>query len=146
MRAFLALLTLPLALAACEKPKTITVSDGWVRLAAVPGRPAAAYFIIHGGPGDATLMTVDSPVAIHSEMHQSMGSGGMSGMKPLTSLAVPARAEIKFAPGGNHVMLFDVNPGIKPGSTVPLTFTFTNGYRLVHNATAIGAGDPAPKN
>ncbi|MFA6114340.1 MAG: copper chaperone PCu(A)C [Sphingomonas sp.] len=144
----LPLLGVLLALAGCESPKEIHVTNAWVRLAAVPRGPAAAYFTLHGGPADATLVSVTSDVSIRAEMHESMTSGSLAGsmasMKPIQQVALPAGGEIAFAPGGKHVMLFDVNPGIKPGAPVPLLLTFADGQRVTYKATAVGAGEGAP--
>ena len=141
---FLALLIAILALASCQ-PKEIYVSDGYVRLAAVPGHPAAAYFTLHGGETDATLISVSSDYAIRTQIHESMQAGSVASMKPLDHLALPAGSKIVFKPGGKHVMLFDVNPVIVPGSrTLPLLFTFADGLRIEYAATVIAAGDPAP--
>jgi hypothetical protein len=145
LRALLTCLAVPLALGACHKPQNITVSDAWVRLSAVPRNPAAAYFTLHGGGKDATLVSVESEVAIRAELHESMSTGGMSSMKPIASVALPAGATVKFEPGGKHVMLFDMNPGITPGSRVPLLFTFADGERIEHIARGVGAADPVPK-
>lgn len=139
-----AVLAVLLALAGCGSPKEMHVSNAWVRLAAVPRGPAAAYFTLHGGPADATLVSISSDVSIRAEMHESMMSGSMSSMKPIQQVRVPAGGDLVFAPGGKHVMLFDVNPGIKPGSPVPLLFTFADGQRITYKATAVGAGDGAP--
>ena len=139
-----AILGVLLALAGCENPKEIHVSNAWVRLAAVPRGPAAAYFTLHGGPTDATLISVTSDVSIKAEMHESMKSGSMATMKPIDQVALPAASELVFAPGGKHVMLFDVNPGIKPGAPVPLLLTFADGQRITYTATAVGAGEGAP--
>ncbi len=109
----------------------------------MPRGPAAAYFTLHGGPADATLVSISSDVSIRAEMHESMMSGSMSSMKPIQQVALPAGSEVVFAPGGKHVMLFDVNPGIKPGAPVPLLFTFADGQRITYKATAVGAGDGA---
>ena len=58
---------------------------------------------------------------------------------------MPARGKVSFAPGGKHAMLFDVNPGIKPGGTITFIFTFADGLRIQQDAGVIAAGDPAPK-
>ena len=145
MRLAILLPAAALVLSACSPPAEIEAHDAYVRLAAVKGNPAAAYFTLHGGAEDATLMEVGTTVAIKTEMHESMKSGAGMTMKPIASLPLPAQGTLTFAPGGKHVMLFDVNPGIKRGSTVPLTFTFTNGQRVQYKAVAIGAGDPAPE-
>ena len=145
LRAAAALAFAATALTGCSHPKQLTVGGAWVRLAAVKGRPAAAYFVVHGGPKPATLINVSTDVAIRTEMHQSMSAGGMATMKPLDHLAIPANTDVAFAPGGRHVMLFDVNPGIKPGRAINLVFTFANGDRIPLDADVIGAGDPAPQ-
>jgi periplasmic copper chaperone A len=134
------------ALAGCGQEKQLYVDDAWVRLAAVPGRPAAGYFTIHGGPTDATLISVSTDVAIRTEMHESkMAAGGGMTMDAVRSLPVPALQKIPFAPGGKHVMLFDVNPGIKPGAAITFTYTFADGVRIQQDARVIAAGDPPPK-
>ncbi|MEH3158007.1 MAG: copper chaperone PCu(A)C [Sphingomonas taxi] len=133
------------SLAGCSGPKRVTVDDAWIRLPAVPGRPGAAYFTLHGGPSDATLIDVSADIAIRAEMHESMtGAGGMAGMKPLASVAVPARTDVVFAPGGRHVMLFDINPKAKRGRIYNLTLNFSNGGRLYAPVTVVGPGDPKP--
>lgn len=122
-------------------PRKLSVDGAWVRLAAVPGRPAAAYFTVHGAEDTpATLISVTTDVAIRAEMHESMANG----MRPIDRVAVPAGADLPFAPGGRHVMLFSVNPGIKPGALMTLTLTFADGTRLQRKATVLAAGTPAP--
>jgi len=87
---------------------------------------------------------VTSEVAIRAELHESMQKGNMASMKPIDHVALPAASKVVFAPGGKHVMLYDINPTIVPGRTVPLLFTFADGLRILYNAPAIAAGDPAP--
>lgn len=137
-----ALAALPLALASCGPPSPLHVDGAWIRLPAVPGRPAAAYFTVHGGPRDETLIDVSCDVANHAEMHESMGGG----MKRLQEVHVPARADTSFAPGGRHVMLFDLSPSIKVNGeyTPRLLFTFADNSKFETGATVVGPGAPAP--
>lgn len=144
MRMMIALLAALLALGGCQAKQTY-VDKGYVRLAAVKGQPAAAYFTLHGGPKDLTLLSVNTEYAIRSEMHESMTAGGMSSMKPIDHLALPANGTLEFKPGGRHVMLYDVNPEIVPGRTLALTFTFSDGTRLAYPALVIAAGATPPK-
>lgn len=133
------------ALASCGEPRETFVDHGYVRLSAVAGNPAVAYFTLHGGAEANTLVSVTSPTTIKTELHESMTSGAMSSMAPVKNVPLPAKADIKFQPGGKHVMLFSVNPGVKPGDTMPLIFTFANNLRIQYDAPVIAAGDPAPK-
>jgi len=146
VRLTLALAVTTLALAGCGEPRTLAVRDAFVRLAAVEGRPAAAYFTLDGGATDATLVSVATDAAIRVELHESMAaSGGMMTMDAVRAVPVKAGATVAFAPGGKHAMLFDVNPRITPGTKVPLTFAFADGTRVRADAHVIAAGDPAPR-
>jgi hypothetical protein len=134
-----------LALSACGH-KQIHVDHGWVRLPAVQGHPAAAYFTLHGGPSDTTLLSVTTPVAIRTEMHQTIEQNGVSTMAPLAQVALPAGGTVKFEPDGKHVMLFSVDPTVKPGDMVALRFVFANNLQIEYDAQALAAGAPAPKD
>jgi hypothetical protein len=136
-----------LGLSGCGMAPELSVDDAWVRLAAVKGRPAAAYFTVHGGPADATIIAVSSDVSIRSEMHESMkGHAGMMTMTPLASVRVPANTDVAFKPGGRHVMLYDMNPAIVPGGRpVLLSLAFADGSRISRKANVLAAGDPAPE-
>ncbi|SOB86732.1 hypothetical protein SAMN06297144_1840 [Sphingomonas guangdongensis] len=120
------------------------VSDAWVRLPAVTGRPAAAYFTIAPAASPRVLTAVRSGIAGRSELHQSMAHGSAMTMAPLTQVPVPAGQPLRFAPGGRHVMLFDLAPDARAGGRTTLTLEFAD--RTVVNASAEvrGAGDPAP--
>lgn len=140
------LLLAPVALlAACQQPQSITVENAWVRLAAVPTNPSAAYFTVRASGKDETLTSVTTGAAMRSEMHESMTSGGVMSMKPVKLVAVRAGSAVAFAPGGKHVMLFGLSDVVKPGATVPMTFTFASGRTIVATAKVVGAGDDEPK-
>jgi copper(I)-binding protein len=146
---FLAAVVLaPLALivAGCQTASTdVSVENAWIRLAAVPNQPAAAYFTLTGAVADDTLIAVHNDNVIKAELHESMaGMKGMDEMKPLASVLVPAKSKIVFAPGGKHVMLFSVNGAVKPGTTTPLTLVFKSGLQVAENATVVAAGDAEP--
>ena len=131
-------------LSACHQPaEWAEVSNPWVRLAAVPSNPSAAYFTLRGGPKDRTLIGVSTPAATRAEMHESMNAGGMMSMAPLKLVALRAGGEVSFAPGGKHVMLYGLKA--QPGGSVPLTFTFADGRTLTAQAKVVGAGDSAPE-
>ena len=131
-------------LGACSRPPTLSIDKGYIRLNAVPSRPAVAYFTIRGGTADVTLLSITSPVSVKSELHQSMTSANMATMAPINDFKVRGGTINVFAPGGKHLMLFDMNPGVKAGRIVPLTFTFSNGQRIDCDAKTIAAGAPVP--
>ena len=140
MRVAACIAVVALPLAACGPAQERQVDGAWIRLPAVPGRPGAAYFTLHGGAADATLVAVASPRAARAELHESMANG----MRPVVSVPVPAGGIVSFAPGGRHVMLFDLDPRLPPGSSAALTLSFADGRTLSTTAPVVGAADPAP--
>jgi periplasmic copper chaperone A len=145
MRLHHLLIVAPLALGACNRePRTIGADHGWIRLAAVPGRPAAAYLTVQGGAGPARLIAVESDLAGSTELHQSMAGDGMAAMKRIDGVDVPAGGTVQFRPGGYHVMLFGMSPQAKPGGKAMLVLRFAKGPNVSIPARLVGAGDPAP--
>jgi hypothetical protein len=132
------------ALTGCGKKQELNVTDAYIRFSPVPANPSAAYFTVHGGDTDVRLIDVSTEVAIRTEMHESMSHGSMASMKPVMSVPIPARSIVKFEPGGLHVMIWKINPGLKPPKTVTLTFAFSNGERIQADAPLVAAGDGAP--
>jgi len=132
------------ALTGCGKKPQLNVTDAYIRFSPVPDNPSAAYFTVHGGDTDVKLIDVSTEVAIRTEMHESMSQGGMASMKPVMSVPIPARSIVKFEPGGLHVMIWKINPGLKPPKAVTLTFAFSNGERIQADAPLVAAGDEAP--
>ena len=142
----LALFAPLLMLAACHRPSSEPkVTEAWVRLPAVAGQPAAGYFTINGGHGDARLVRMESALAAKTELHQSMaGMAGMATMVALTHVDVPAGAKVQFKPGGNHAMLIGLDPVVKPGTAIPLRFGFADGTTAEAEAKTVSAGQDAP--
>ncbi len=115
------------ALAGCdrapEEPE-VKVQRAAVTLPAVPGRPGAAYFTLKTNTSPTNLIGVTSPLVQRIELHDSGTRGGVSRMRPLEETVFPARGILEFKPGGKHAMLFGIDSSVKPGGTIPLTFTF----------------------
>lgn len=142
MRRLLAASFALLALAAChpkggEKP---VVADAWVRLPAVTGRPAAGYFVLKGAQADDRLLSIDSAVVNKIEMHEEVMDGGVMTMRQMADVPLPKGADVAFAPGGKHAMLFGVDARITPGTAIPLLFTFKSGAKVEVEAKTEAAG------
>lgn len=140
-------LVAPLAISACADadPKQQSVTSAWVRLSAVAGNPAAAYFEIAGGSVADRLMSVSSPLAVRAELHDMTMDGAMMKMAEIEGgVETPRGATLSFAPEGKHVMLFDVSPQASAGRKMPLSFTFASGVTIEHQAEIVAAGEDAP--
>lgn len=117
-------------------------SGAWVRLPAATGRPAAGYVELSGRAGDA-LVGATSPVAGRVELHSMTSEGGVMRMRAESRMAFDGSGRLVLAPGGNHLMLFDLDPSLKPGARVPITLSFANGSSVTVNAEARAAAAPA---
>ncbi len=129
---------------AASKP----VSGAYVVLPAVTGRPGVLYFVLQSDDRYATSTDVQRLRRVtvtgtgRAEIHQSMDMGNMTTMRPLDS--VPLRNGVnRFCPGATHVMLFDVAPTLKPGTTTRVQLDFGRGDPLAFDAAVIGVGQPA---
>jgi copper(I)-binding protein len=112
-------------LTACDSrpsPPQVTVEDARVQLPAVPGRPGAAYFTLVTNIDPTHLVSIASSRVERIELHGTTMEGSMAKMRPLDDRSFAGR--LVFGPGGKHAMLFGIDPALKPGDKIPLTFTF----------------------
>lgn len=109
----------------------VTVSGAWMR--ALPAHlPAAGYFTLRNRGKDAVSLTGANSTACGMLMlHKSTQSGGVGGMEDVASVAVPAGGELKFAPGSYHLMCMDPTAAVKPGTSVEVTLSFSDGGKAV---------------
>lgn len=118
----------------------VQIVDPVIRLAAVPGRPAAGYFVVSAPPDRLALTSVSSPRADRIEMHETTTVNGTSSMRRISKQEV-RHQDIQFAPGAGHLMIFGLDPALRPGDRAELTFHFERGEPITAQANVIGAGD-----
>lgn len=126
------------------------VSSAWIRPAVLPeGSPtpaehdhegddappsgviSAMYLVIENRESQSVqLVSVETPAARVTEMHETQNDNGMLRMRPVEQVEVPGQGSVTFEPGGLHVMLIDVVEALEPGDTVPVTLVFNTGERL----------------
>ena len=105
----------------------ITVRDAWVRESSAIRTVSAGYLTIDNrAANDRALVEVAVEGAGRAELHTVLQDGDAV-MRRVESLTIPARwAAVELAPGGTHVMLFDVNPPLVAGKAATMTLTFDN--------------------
>jgi copper(I)-binding protein len=144
-----------LALGACNSAKEpakagIEVTNAWVRLPAVADRAGAAYFTLRNNGPDTMLAGMQSPAVQRIELHDSAMSGaamgGMMHMTPIADVPLPHGGTVEFQPGGKHAMLFGIDPQLKAGGTIPLTFSFRDGHKFEAQAPLVDMGASPPQS
>lgn len=133
MRAFF-IAAAAFALAACtpavetEAPAgRLEIRDAWA--APTPGgvNVSAGYFTIVNGAGEADrLVSLSSPRAARVEVHEMAMDGDVMQMRPVEAVEIAAGAELALAPGGKHLMFFEVTAPFAEGEDIPITLTFEN--------------------
>jgi copper(I)-binding protein len=111
------------------------IANAWVRPPMGMDRPAAGYLSITnpGGVADA-LIAASSAVASRVEIHETVaGESGMTGMRPVARIDVPAGTTVELKPGGYHLMLMGVS-SLQVGGTVQLELTFEKAGKVTVTA------------
>ena len=103
----------------------INITDNWVRAAAEGQEVGAAYMTITSA-SDTSLIKVESSVSDSVEIHSMSMENGVMKMRMLEQLDLKANTPNKLAPGGFHLMLFDLKKQLKAGETVSFTLHFKN--------------------
>ncbi|QKE63240.1 copper chaperone PCu(A)C [Aquipseudomonas campi] len=119
------------------------IEHPWSR-ALPPNAPnGGAYFIVHNQAESADrLLAVSTPRAAKAELHTHLMLGDVMKMQKVDSVSIPAGGEARFAPGGNHVMLFGLTQPLVAGERFPLTLEFEKAGK-VDVEVAIEAEAPA---
>jgi copper(I)-binding protein len=101
----------------------VTISDAWVR-ATRPGQEVGAAYMTLSSTGWSCLTKASSTAAGTIEMHSMSMNDGVMKMRMLEHLELPAGKPVKLAPGGFHLMLFDLKKPLAAGSSVEMVLTF----------------------
>jgi copper(I)-binding protein len=130
-----------MALQAChQEPASQSEPSATVRLAAVPGRPAAGYFQYRVAGDRGALLSVTSPQAGRIELHETMNMANVSTMRALDRVPVRDGETLSFAPGGRHLMIFDLSPNVAAGGRIDLVLHFERGDPVTLAATLVPTG------
>ena len=146
MRKAVPILAAALILAGCDRSlpePRVTVEDAAVTLPVLPGRPGAAYFTLRTNNDPTRLTGVASPSIGRIELHETVTENGVTSMRPLRETTFSPAEPLRFAPGGAHAMLFEMDPALRPGARVTLTFTFEPAPPARVEAEVRAAGDVA---
>ena len=123
IKSIISLLVLAFLLSACEVNNRVAVIDSWAR-ASVPGQSVGAAYMTFISADDSTFVRAETPIASSVEIHSMTMDNGVMKMRMLPELPLKAGKEEKLAPGGFHLMLFDLKKQLKAGEQLELKLTF----------------------
>lgn len=118
-------------LAACNagtERRGLEFNEAWVRAAPPATRMTAAFGVLENHTSsDIELTAWSSPAYADVSLHKTEVIDGVSRMRAVPVLAIPAGESVVLAPGGYHLMLMMPLPGVEPGQSVELQATTLKG-------------------
>lgn len=125
------LVGLVLAATGCARDCAPRVTDGWIRSgpASMPMRAGFAR-IENDCPVPLAIVGASSPAFGDVSVHGSTVVDGISRMRAIPELVVPAGGSTALAPGGLHLMLGDPRAPLVAGQAVVVEFALRDGGTL----------------
>ncbi|HSI24859.1 MAG TPA: copper chaperone PCu(A)C [Methylotenera sp.] len=110
-------------LSACEPNEGVAITDAWAR-ANAPGQKVGAAYMTLLSTQDSTMIKAEADIAGSVEIHSMNMENGVMKMRMLEELPLKADKAEKLAPGGFHLMLFDLKKPLTAGENVNFTLSF----------------------
>ncbi|HAF00440.1 MAG TPA: hypothetical protein DCO68_00520 [Methylophilaceae bacterium] len=120
----------------------VNISDAWVR-STIPGQKVGAAYMTLTSPEDSKLFYVETAQAGSVEIHSMTMNNGVMKMRMLDELPLKAKQPEKLAPGGFHLMLFELKTPLKAGEQVTFTLCFKDkNNKITHQQVTAPIRDP----
>nr|WP_067285935.1 copper chaperone PCu(A)C [Marinobacterium profundum] len=109
----------------------VQAQDGYVRAVPPGHKISAAYLTLRNNSTRAVqLDSAHTDSAGTTELHQSRQQDGIMRMRAAQQVEIPAGADYKLQPGGDHLMLIDLTQPLNAGDEVSLQLNFSDGQQL----------------
>ncbi|WP_216692914.1 copper chaperone PCu(A)C [Dietzia psychralcaliphila] len=110
-----------------EATGVVILEDGWAK-ATDTDMSGVFGTIRNPGSDDVHLTGVSGEIGGRTELHETVpGGSGMMMQEKEGGFLVPAGGELVLEPGGNHIMLMDLDRPITTGQQITLTLEFSGG-------------------
>lgn len=107
------------------------VSAGRVNPTAQGQMMSAGYLTLRNPTSRVeTVVAASSPAAEAVEVHLASMTGGVMRMRKVGSLSIPAGGEVRFQPGGYHLMINNPRSRLVAGTTFPLDLHMASGRKI----------------
>ena len=128
------------------KAGDLVISQAWSRATPNGAKIGGGYLTIENkGATPDRLTGVSADIAGKVEVHEMAMNNGVMTMRPLDNgLAIDPGKTVKLAPGGYHLMMFDLKSPLKQGDKLPVTLQFEKAGKVTVSLDVQGIGAPAP--
>lgn len=128
------------------KAGDLVITQAWSRATPGGAKIGGAYLTIENkGTAPDKLVGGSADIAGKVEVHEMAVTDGVMKMRALDKgLAIEPGKTVKLAPGGYHLMLFELKSPLKQGDKVPVTLQFEKAGKVQVSLDIQGVGAQAP--
>src|ERR1700743_2748514 len=128
------------------KASVLVITQAWARATPSGAKIGGGYLTIENkGSTPDRLIGGSADVAGKVEVHEMAMKNGVMTMRPLDNgLTIDPGKTVKLAPGGYHLMMFDLKSPLKQGDTVPVTLKFEKAGEVKVSLAVQGVGAQGP--
>ena len=129
------------------KAGDLVITQAWSRATPGGAKVAGGYLTIENKGATADrLIGGSGDVAGRIEVHEMATSNGVMTMRALDKgLTIEPGKTVTLAPGGIHLMMFDLKSPLKQGDKVPVTLEFEKAGKVTLSFDVQGVGAQGPK-
>ena len=146
LAAIFALLLVAPASAEDVKAGDLVITQAWTRATPNGAKIGGGYLTIENkGTAPDRLVSGSGDVAGKIEVHEMSMDNGVMKMRALDKgLTIEPGKTVKLAPGGYHLMMFDLKAPLKQGDKVPVTLEFEKAGKVSVSLDVQAVGAQAP--
>jgi copper(I)-binding protein len=124
----------------------LVITQPWSRATPGGARIGGAFLTIENkGSSPDRLVGATAEIAGKIEVHEMKTNDGVMAMRPSENgVTIEPGKTVKLAPGGYHLMLFDLKSPLKQGDKVPVTLQFEKAGKVNLSFDVQGVGAPGP--
>jgi hypothetical protein len=128
------------------KAGDLVISQAWSRATPNGAKIGGGYLTIENkGTSPDRLVGGSGDIAGKVEVHEMSMNNGVMTMRPLDKgLTIEPGKTVKLAPGGYHLMMFDLKGPLKQGDKVPVTLEFEKAGKVTLSLDVQGVGAQGP--
>jgi hypothetical protein len=128
------------------KAGDLVITQAWSRATPGGAKVGGGYLTIENrGSAPDRLVGGSADVADRVQIHEMAMNNGVMTMRPLDKgLAIEPGKTVRLAPGGYHLMLFDLKSPLKQGDKLPVTLEFEKAGKVTLSLDVQGVGAQGP--
>src|SRR5665213_3296385 len=128
------------------KAGDLVITQAWSRATPGGAKIAGGYLTIQNkGPKADRLIGGSGDVTDRIEVHEMTTTNGVMTMRALDKgLTIAPGQTVRLAPGGYHLMMFDLKSPLKQGDKVPVTLEFEKAGKVTVSLDVEGIGAKGP--